>query len=486
MARSIWLAAGAFLLIAGAPATATAQVDTVPAQPAAPAAAGALGTEVIATPAVDSLPIPAGTYVFVPDESDDIGPMVKEAVHHMFFAIRGIAGKRLRNANKPIDRIIIQYPPDSVYISLRSDEPPVYSLRNGEFMPYTREDGEVVQVKTELSPGVIDQFFHSDDGDKQMLYRLRPDGTLELSVTVISDKLKEPFKYTWVYRPAEAGQSQEGGGGAAAASGPVHLGRPVHTFSIVARDPDSGEIGVAVQSHWFSVGALVPWAVPGVGAVATQSFVDPSYGPLGLELMKAGKTAQQALAALLVADEHPDVRQVAMVDAHGNVAAHTGGSDIQNAGHITGEGFSVQANMMLNTTVPAAMAKAYRTTKGDLTERLMAALEAAQAEGGDIRGSQAAAILVVSGDTALMPWQGRIVDLRVEDNPHPVQELRRLVTLNRAYARMNAGDDAMTRGDIRGRAPRVRRRRGHGARFVQQWRDAVLARSDSGQPGPGR
>ncbi len=448
MARSRWLPAVALLLIAGVPVTAAAQVDTAPPPPPAANAVAPVPH------AADSVPIPAGTYVFVPEESDDIGPLVKEAVHHMFFAIRGIAGGRLRNANKPIDRIIIKYPPDSVYMSLRADEPPVVSLRNGEFAPYTREDGEVVQVKTELSPGVIDQFFHSEDGDKQMVYTLRPDGLLQLHVTLFSDKLKGPFEYTWVYRAQSAeaappaGAAAEGGGGVAATSGRPDLGRPVHTFSIVARDPDSGELGVAVQSHWFSVGPLVPWAAPGVGAVATQSFIESSYGPLGLDLMRAGRTADQALAALLAADEHPEVRQVAMVDAQGRVAAHTGASDIQHASHITGDGFSVQSNMMLKSTVPAAMAKAYRTTDGDLTERLLAALEAAQAEGGDIRGSQSAAILVVSGDATLMPWQGRVVDLRVEDNPHPVRELRRLVTLSRAYARMNAGDAAMTEGDV--------------------------------------
>jgi uncharacterized Ntn-hydrolase superfamily protein len=171
----------------------------------------------------------------------------------------------------------------------------------------------------------------------------------------------------------------------------------VHTFSIVARDSATGQLGVAVQSHWFSVGSIVTWAAPGVGAVATQSFVEPSYGPLGLGLMRAGKTAGQALAALLKADEHPDVRQVAMVDARGDVAVHTGANAIREACDSTGAGFSVQANLMLNPTVCAAMFRAYTNTSRDLAERLMSALEAAQGEGGDIRGKQSAALLVVSG-----------------------------------------------------------------------------------------
>lgn len=224
--------------------------------------------------------------------------------------------------------------------------------------------------------------------------------------------------------------------------------RPVHTYSIVARDSATGQLGVAVQSHWFSVGPIVPWAEAGVGAVATQSFVEPAYGPLGLALMRAGKSAEEALRALLAADPHPEVRQVAMVDARGQVAVHTGAKAIEAAGHRTGRGYSVQANLMLRPTVPDAMARAYESARGDLAERLLAALEAAEAEGGDIRGRQSAAILVVSGTPSGRPWADRIFDLRVEDHPHPVRELRRLVHLARAYQHMNAGDEAVTRGDV--------------------------------------
>ncbi len=226
--------------------------------------------------------------------------------------------------------------------------------------------------------------------------------------------------------------------------------RPVHTYSIVARDSVTGELGVAVQSHWFSVGPLVPWAEAGVGAVATQSFVDPAYGPLGLQLMRTGKTARQSLDGLLAADAAKDVRQVAMVDANGTVAAHTGAKCIPAAGHIEGEQFTVEANLMLNDKVWPAMAKAYRETKGDLADRMLAALDAGQTAGGDIRGKQSAAILIVSGKATGRPWVDRIMDLRVEDSPEPLNELRRLVQVHRAYQRMNAGDLAVEKNDVEG------------------------------------
>ncbi|MGH7341938.1 MAG: DUF1028 domain-containing protein, partial [Candidatus Rokuibacteriota bacterium] len=187
------------------------------------------------------------------------------------------------------------------------------------------------------------------------------------------------------------------------------------TFSIVARDSATGDIGVAVQSHYFSVGPIVPWAEPGIGAVATQSLVEVSYGPRGLELMRNGRSAEQALRELVSQDEHADVRQVAMVDAKGGVAAHTGGKCIPDAGDMTGNGYSVQANLMASAKVWPAMARAYEQSKGDLAERLLAALEAAQQAGGDIRGQQSAAIVIVKGKRSNRPWADRVMDLRVED-----------------------------------------------------------------------
>lgn len=224
--------------------------------------------------------------------------------------------------------------------------------------------------------------------------------------------------------------------------------RPVATYSIVARDSTTGQLGVAVQSHWFSVGPIVPWAEPGVGAVATQSLVDPAYGPLGLNLMRMGRTAPEALKALVSTDEGADVRQVAMVDAKGNVAAHTGKRAIFAAGHQLGAQYSVQANIMEKPTVWAAMGAAYEAAKGDLADRLLAALEAAEAEGGDLRGRQSAAILVVSSKNTHEPWVDRLFDLRVEDHPNPVAELRRLVTLQRAYLKLYEGDEWVVKGDI--------------------------------------
>lgn len=227
--------------------------------------------------------------------------------------------------------------------------------------------------------------------------------------------------------------------------------RPAHTYSIVARDAATGELGVAVQSHWFSVGSSVTWAEPGVGAVATQSFTEISYGPLGLALMRAGKSAPEALTALLAADAHTDVRQVGMVDSKGRVANHTGENAIIAFCDQTGDGYAVQANLMEKPTVCAAMARAYEATKeagGDLAERMMAALEAAQAEGGDIRGRQSAAMKVVDGDATTPAWGGRIFDLRIEDHAAPIVEMRRLLKVARAYRLMNAGDEFMTEGEV--------------------------------------
>lgn len=221
-----------------------------------------------------------------------------------------------------------------------------------------------------------------------------------------------------------------------------------HTFSIVARDPDTGQMGVAVQSHWFSTGSLVTWARAGVGVVATQSMVEVSYGPLGLEGMTAGKTPQQVLDQLLAVDDGRELRQVAMVDANGLVAAHTGSRCIAEAGHEIGVQFSAQANMMLKNTVWHAMAEAFKTSNGELSIRLMAALDAAQGEGGDIRGKQSAAMLVVEGEKREHPWQGILVDLRVDDHPEPLQELRRLLMVNKAYQFMNQGDAFIADGKV--------------------------------------
>jgi uncharacterized Ntn-hydrolase superfamily protein len=250
--------------------------------------------------------------------------------------------------------------------------------------------------------------------------------------------------------------------------------RPVHTFSIVARDPVTGEMGAAVQSHWFAVGSDVIWAEAGIGAVATQSFIDPSYGPLGLASIRAGRSAHEALRGLLAADPNRNVRQVAMIDSEGRVAAYTGTKDIQAAGDIVGPAgrgepdtarpstdpedgliqvgrdFSVEANLMSNDKVWPAMAKAFQQTKGDLAERMLAALDAAQSVGGDIRGRQSAAIIVVKAKSSGRPWADRVFDLRVDDADYPIQELRRLVALQRAYNHMNAGDAAVERHDNEG------------------------------------
>ena len=215
------------------------------------------------------------------------------------------------------------------------------------------------------------------------------------------------------------------------------------TYSIVARDPETGELGAAVQSHWFSVGSLCTWARPGVGAVATQSVVEPAYGPRALDRMADGAGAADALGELLAADSLAAVRQVGVVDRHGEVAVHTGPDCIPCAGDVRGAHWSCQANMMASDTVPAAMSAAFERADGDLAERLMKALDAAEGEGGDVRGRQSAALIVVPADGE--PWQMR-VQLRVEDHPDPVGELRRLLVLHRAYELAGRADELMAAG----------------------------------------
>ena len=223
-----------------------------------------------------------------------------------------------------------------------------------------------------------------------------------------------------------------------------------HTFSIVARDPVTGEMAVGVQSHWFSVGTAVSWGEAGVGVVATQSFVNKSYGIKGLELMKNGKTAPDALKELLAADEGREVRQVAMIDVNGNVNSFTGKNCIDHAGNIVGKNYSVQSNMMLTDKVNSAMSKAFEGSEGKpLAERVLIALQAAQVAGGDIRGKQSAAILVVAGKSNGQPWNERLIDLRVDDNIAPLNEMDRLLRLYRAYEHMDKGDLATEKNDMK-------------------------------------
>jgi uncharacterized Ntn-hydrolase superfamily protein len=215
------------------------------------------------------------------------------------------------------------------------------------------------------------------------------------------------------------------------------------TYSIVALDPTTGELGVAVQSHWFSVGTLCAWARAGIGAVATQSVVEPAYGPNALDRLQEDVNAEQALGELLAADPLAHVRQVAVIDVNGVIATHTGADCIAHAGHVTGEHHSAQANMMARDTVPRAMSDAFTAATGRLQERLLAALDAAEAEGGDIRGRQSAAMVIVPAEGE--PWR-RTVDLRVEDHDAPLDELRRLLGLQRAYDLAGAGDELLAAG----------------------------------------
>jgi uncharacterized Ntn-hydrolase superfamily protein len=218
------------------------------------------------------------------------------------------------------------------------------------------------------------------------------------------------------------------------------------TYSIVARDPVSGDLGVAVQSHYFSVGSVVTWAESGVGAVATQSFAEPAYGPRGLALLRLGVDPVTALAALTSADPEQARRQVAFVDTAGRVAVHTGDLCIEAAGHVAADGVSCQANMMRGPGVWPAMLEAYHATSGDLAEKLMAALDAAEAAGGDIRGRQSAAMLIVKGTSSGQSWQDTVVDLRVEDAADPLGELRRLLSVHRGYQQMEVAEQRQVAG----------------------------------------
>ncbi len=261
--------------------------------------------------------------------------------------------------------------------------------------------------------------------------------------------------------------------------------RPVATYSIIARDNTTGEMGAAVQSHWFSVGSVVPWARQGVGVVATQSLVDVRYGPLGLELMATGRSATEALEALTSSDPQSAVRQVAMIDATGGVANHTGDKCIAKTSMSSGTNeagytISCQANLMEKDGVAEAMHKAFVQTPGELSERLMAALEAAEAAGGDIRGRQSAAMVVVKGGPpTLSPWDGKQIDIRVDDNPEPLRELRRLLIIARGYAAMNEGDLALEKGDVAGALAAYERAEGLIADNVEPsfWTGVSLANS---------
>jgi uncharacterized Ntn-hydrolase superfamily protein len=221
----------------------------------------------------------------------------------------------------------------------------------------------------------------------------------------------------------------------------------LHTYSIVALDRKTNQIGVAIQSHWFAVGALCPWIEPGVGVIATQSMVEVSYGSKGLSLLRDGKPAQQALNELLEVDTGKELRQVAVVDSQGNVAAHTGTRCIAEAGHQIGDSFSTQANMMLNNTVWSAMASAFENTQDNLANRLISALQAAQSTGGDIRGKQSASLLVSENIKDDTPWKHTLTDLRVDDHPDPILELKRLLDIKYAYDLMNEGDDLLSKNE---------------------------------------
>jgi len=254
------------------------------------------------------------------------------------------------------------------------------------------------------------------------------------------------------------------------------------TYSIVARDPVTGELGVAVHSHWFSVGSLVSWARPGVGAVATQSVVEPAYGPDALERLAAGSDVEVALDTLTAADPLARLRQVGVVDARGRAVAHTGYDCIAHAGHQVGDGFTCQANMMAADTVPQAMAAAFEAAEGDLAARLTAALDGAESVGGDVRGRQSAALLVVPAQGPA--WKAR-VDLRVDDHHDPLAELSRLLGLQRAYELADQADGLMGAGQTNAAGNLYRRATdlAPGSDELEFWAGLALAQGGDLQAG---
>jgi uncharacterized Ntn-hydrolase superfamily protein len=235
----------------------------------------------------------------------------------------------------------------------------------------------------------------------------------------------------------------------------AHPGRLAATYSIVARDARTGELGVAVQSSYFSVGTDVSWAAAGVGAIATQAIVEVAYGPRGLELLAGGASPQEALDLLVARDPLAALRQVGIVDADGRTAAHTGSACVSACANAAGAGYSVQGNMLASDAVWQAMGPAFETAHGDLAERLMLALEAAERAGGDVRGRQSAALLVVAPDRPANHWEGRRFDLHVEDHPRPLEELRRLLLLRRAYALFAEARRSFAAGELDGALEQV-------------------------------
>jgi uncharacterized Ntn-hydrolase superfamily protein len=256
------------------------------------------------------------------------------------------------------------------------------------------------------------------------------------------------------------------------------------TYSIVARDPESGRFGVAIQTCWPFVGAGCPWVESGVGAVVTQSFTEVAHGPNGLGLLRAGRSAEEALAVLLADDAGREVRQVGIVDAAGRVAAHTGSRCVEAAGHAATAGVSAQANMMERPTVWPAMIAAWTWSRGGFPDRLLGALRAAEAEGGDIRGRQSA-VIVISGPPGSPAWQ-RDVDIRVDDHPAPLDELERLLRLHLAYDALGRADRLGATGDGEGAAAAAAEASRLAPGDAQITVSTAIGMAGMGDPGEGR
>ena len=250
------------------------------------------------------------------------------------------------------------------------------------------------------------------------------------------------------------------------------------TYSIVARDPQTGRFGIAVQSHYLGVGPVVPWLAAGVGAVATQASVNISFGPMGLEMLRAGVAAEAVVAALVASDELARVRQLGVVDSQGRAAAYTGPECIPACGHLVRDGFTVQGNLLERDSCWPAMAAAYERALAEespFVERLLRAMEAAEAEGGDVRGRQSAAIMIVAAEPQTAAWRGRLMDLRIEDHPDPIPELRRIVTMQLAYNLLDDEGDAAKAGSSAAERYELARQMAPDAYELAFWKGVELA-----------
>ncbi|MSU41886.1 MAG: DUF1028 domain-containing protein [Pedosphaera sp.] len=331
------------------------------------------------------------------------------------------------------DRVVAAVVGDTITVTLAGNITTGYSwslaqIKADAQKPSVKSVGDIAYQRAPAPPGLV-----GSGGMFVARFTAAAEGKavvrLEYKRPFEKDKpAAKTFAVTLVVKPAKALPKKDG------SDAPSTL---VATYSIVAFDPATGDLGVAVQSKFFGVGSVVPWARAGIGAIATQAEANVAYGPDGLKLLADGKSARETLAALTTNDARRDVRQIGIVDAQGRVASFTGEKCHDWAGQIEGKHFAAQGNLLAGETVVKGMARAFETARaagqGELADWLATALEAAEAAGGDRRGRQSAALLVVREKGGYARANDRYVDLRVEDNPEPVKELARLLEIHKRF-----------------------------------------------------